>query len=119
MNTEKEYGEIINGPETYSKIATSLLMGKNILIGWTDEMSTHYDILFTKDPAIYGTNIQGGIRRDDLFVSIMRIGCFGFEIENTDTHYGYYSEKFNYNFGEATGQKLADLINGVKKELLK
>lgn len=117
MNTEKEYGEIINGQDTYESIATALQVGKSILIGWTDEMSTHYDILFTKDPSISGTNIQGGIRRDDLFVSIMRIGCFGFEIENTDTHWGYYSEKFNSNFGEMTGQKLAELINGVKKEL--
>ncbi len=47
----------------------------------------------------------------------MRVGCFGFESNNTDTNAGYYSEKLRIG-GSATSEKLAELINGVKKLLV-
>jgi hypothetical protein len=117
MNTDK-YDEVINGEETYQKIAETLYLSSAVIIGWTDEEMTHYDILFTQLPFQFGSNLQGGIKpTSDLFVSIMRKGAFAFDIKNTDTHWSYYSEKLGGGFGETTGQKLADLINGVKKYL--
>lgn len=119
MKTDK-YGEIINHNDTFQEIARALNFKGSCLIGWTDEHMTHFDILFTyKQGGIptFGGQIQGGIGGSDLFVSIMRIGAFAFEINNRDTAWGYYNEKLSreINFGEVTGQKIADLINGVKK----
>lgn len=115
-----EFGEVINAPETYKGIAEEL-KDNAVLVGWTDEMSTHFDILFTLNALPYGTNIQGGIRpRRDLFVSIMRWGAFAFEVADRDLHPGYLDEKLSVRgpMGQATSGKLAELINGVKKELL-
>jgi hypothetical protein len=129
-----EYGEVINSEKTYKGIAKRLKLGRSVLIGWTDENATHFDILFAYQvnsivgQALNGvfvgdhflsSNFQGGIRPSDLFVSIMRVGCFGFEIENTNTDWGYYSEKLGSrgSLGETTGKKIAELINGIKKEL--
>lgn len=119
MKTDK-YGEIINAPETYKAIATVLGITGSCLIGWTDEEATHFDILFNYQiggiPTFAG-QMQGGIQATDLFISIMRIGCFGFEVKNEDTYWTYYNEKLGYHLGETTGKKIAELINGVKKEL--
>lgn len=109
------YGEVINGEGTYSEIALKLKLDLPVLIGWTDDDGTHFDILFVKDAEVYGT-IQGGVKGTDLFVSVMRRGAFGFEIDKTDTHSGYYSEKLGGDMG-STSEKLAELINGVKKYL--
>jgi hypothetical protein len=109
------YGEVINGEKTYKGIAEEL--GSNsVLIGWTDNNGTHFDILFTLSALTYGTNIQGGVRGTDLFISIMRRGAFGFEKDHEDTHAGYYDEKLGGGMG-STSEALAELINGVKKEL--
>lgn len=115
MNTDN-YSEIINGEETYTEIAKLLKEGKSVLIGWTDELGSHFDILFTLGAERFGSQIQGGIKANDLFVSIMRIGCFGFKISSEKTHYGYYAEKLNLG-SDATTKKLAELINRVKKRI--
>ena len=91
-----------------------------VIIGWSDGSGTHLDILFTLHALRYGDQIQGGISpQSDLFVSIMRWGSFAFEINEADTHPGYYEEKLGNRgpFGEPTREGLAELINGVKKLL--
>lgn len=115
MRTD-DYGEVINGPETYKDIATELQGGHSVLIGWTDQASTHYDVLFTRGALKYGT-IQGGLQRGDLFVSVMRIGAFGFEVHaGPSLHPSYVSEKlFIHNLVTATA--LTELIEGVKGQL--
>ncbi len=110
-----EYGEVINGDLTYKGIAEEL-KSNAVLVGWTDQDGTHFDVLFTLTTLIYGT-VQGGIKKKDLFVSIMRKGAFGFEVENIDTHPNYYSEKLA-GMG-STAEKFAELVNGVKKYLIK
>lgn len=118
-----EYGEVINGEDTYREIADLLtdisgLAGrKPVIIGWTDGKGTHFDILFVLGAEKFGT-IQGGIRGSDLFVSIMRWGAFGFCVDHKDTDAGYYEEKLGNRgtFGP-TAEPLAELINGVKKYL--
>lgn len=117
MNQDKYY-EVVNGERTYNEIAESLNQNDAVLIGWTDEeetVGTHFDILFTRKAVKTGM-VQGGVKGGDLFVSIMRLGAFGFKIENTDTAPGYYMSKLGFS-GEHTGEKLAELINEVKKRL--
>lgn len=115
-----EYGEVINGELTYEWVADELKMNGKAFIGWTDQNGTHFDILFTHWVNLAGNNIQGGIKpHSDLFVSIMRVGAFGFENFDSETHPGYFEEKLatGRSLG-STAQPLADLINGVKKRLV-
>jgi len=110
------YDEVVNGANTYNTIVETLKSDGSILIGWTDEASSHFDILFTLRPSSVG-NIQGGIKsRGDLFVSIMRVGAFAFEINKRVTADSYYMEKLHMN-STITGKKLATLINKVKAKL--
>lgn len=113
-----EYKEVINGEKTYESIARELLEGQAVLIGWTDQNGTHLDILFKLSAMIFGSNIQGGVKNDDLFVSVMRWGSFGFVPSAEETHPGYIDEKLGNraSFG-STATSLAELINGVKKNL--
>lgn len=114
-----EYGEIINGIHTYVEIADKLKNDGSVIIGWTDEKYTHLDILFTY--RVYkeeGNYLQRGLRSNDLFVSIISIGSFGFEVTKQEKAKGYISEKLNLK-GEPTLSKFADLVNGVIKELYK
>lgn len=116
---QDEYGTVQNDPKTYKGIVKLLKVYGSALIAWTDDEGTQFDILFTRFHAPFQLtgSIQGGLRWNDLFVSIMRIGAFGFEIQkDTDTHAGYYEEKFGREMG-STSSKLAELINGVRKEL--
>lgn len=110
------YREVVNGEGTYRAIAEHLRQEESVLVGWTDGQMTHLDILFSVNPVAYGSNIQGGVRPRDLFVSVMRWGSFGFELNTDDTHPGYIDEKLGNraSFGP-TAEPLAELINGVKK----
>lgn len=106
-----EYGEVINGELTYRWVSLYLRQHKPVLIGWTDEVNTHLDILFSCSPRVSGT-IQGGLSRHELFISIMRIGAYGFNVSGGQIHQIYISEKLNVH-GEPTLYKLTELINGV------
>lgn len=112
-----EFGEAINSLGTYKTIADLIRDGKSCIVGWTDQEGTHLDILFTYGASHIGGMLQGGVRSTDLFVSVMRIGTFGFEIDRLDTHPSYFGEKLKLG-KNVTTEKLADLINGVKGELL-
>ena len=76
---------------------------------------THYDILFDYDVLSLGF-IQGGIKDDYLFVSIMRIGAFAFKIDD-EKHAGYIAEKLFNGRLDSSVEKLTELINGIIKEL--
>ena len=114
MNKNK-YGEVINGEQTYSMIASHLALKIPIGIAWTDELGTHYDIIFNMGVAFIEGHFQGGLRSTDLFVSIMHKTSWGFK--PTIKHGDYIQEKLGIR-GE-TGDKLKELINGVISELLK
>ena len=115
MNKTK-YNEIINGTKTYKKIANKLKQHIPVIIGWTDDEHTHLDILFTynvyREPCNY---IQRGLKENDLFVSIIGLGAFGFGINNSNRYPGYIGEKLSIK-GNIT-EKLAELINGIIGEL--
>ena len=60
--------------------------------------------------------MQRGLRGNELFVSIMSIGAFGFDINNSKRYPGYIGEKLTLS-GKKTREKLTELINGIIKEL--
>lgn len=111
-----EWGEVINGPETFKAVAQHIAHGGSAFIGWNDGDVTHLDILFSLTPVKAGL-VQGGLNQgQNLFVSIMRIGAFGFDINNPDTHPNYYAQKLGIT-GSVTIEKLAELIDGIKEAL--
>lgn len=116
MNKDK-YGEIINGPETFKKIADKIKIYRPVIIGWTDEKYTHYDVLFTRGvDKESGNYLQRGIRGHEMFISVMGTGAFGFDI-TSEKDAGYIAQKLNIH-GEETIEKFGELVNGVIKELV-
>ena len=116
MNKD-EYGEITNGYKTVTEIAEKLRQGQAVIVGWTDEEYTHFDLLFNYNTYKKGM-LQRGLRGSELYVSIISIGAFGFDVKDREIHSGYISEKLNIH-GEPTITKLAELINGIMKELIR
>lgn len=113
-----EYNAVVNSTDTYIWIATQLKERGAVIVAWDCEKAmTHFDILFTYQPVGAGF-FQGGVRSTDLFVSIMRKGAFGFEVENIETHPGYYEEKLQTKLGADLDEEFAKLVNNVKRLLL-
>ena len=117
MNTD-EYFEIINGEGTYSYIASVLKDGRAIMIGWTDQQYTHYDIMF-KLGVVGEGGYQRGLKQSDLFVSIMSIGAFGFKVDNNKKYSTYIAEKLFNSRCDSSVEKVTELINGIIEELNK
>lgn len=93
-----------------------------MIIPWNDGHSSLHDVLFTYQPTTsfeYAPNkyLQGGIRVTDLFVSVMRVGAFAFNVNN-ESSADYVAEKLNHSLN-VTIEELTKLINGVRKELRK
>lgn len=114
MNKNR-YGEVINGKDTYKEMAKLLKDGKTVGIGWTDELSTHLDIVFKLGLDTKEGYFQRGLRENYLYVSIISFTSFGFCVENGIKLGGYIQEKLNMN--NETGDELANLINGIIGEL--
>lgn len=115
MNKDNQ-NEVINGEETYQDIADNVQGCGATIIGWTPQDGSHYDVLFARFPIFEGT-IQGGIQADYLFVSVMRVGAWGFRTDLESSVTGtYIKEKIGLQ-GDAESEALAELINGVKKHL--
>lgn len=114
---KNEYGEVINGIDTYREIAKYLFSGESVGIGWTDEDSTHFDIIFTLGIKKYGL-FQGGIKANDLFVSILHWSSYGFNADTIKLG-GYIQEKLRLSDYDITGEKVKELVNGVIEYLNK
>ena len=114
MNYGK-YNEVINGELTYNFIATELKMGNAIGIGWTDEDTTHFDIVFKLGIDKFG-DFQRGIRSNYLFVSIIDHTSYAF-VPDSIKEGNYVQEKLRMN--NSCGDKLKELINGIIGELIK
>lgn len=112
-----DYDEIINGENTYNKIVEKLMSGNSVIIGWTDEEYTHLDILFSIGTYKEVNNLlQRGLRGKELFVSIIGIGAFGFDIHGEKSS-GYISEKLQL-YGSPTIEKLTELINNICQKII-
>ena len=103
------YGEVINDKITYEYIAYILNSGGNILIGWTNGNASHYDILFSLIERSFGP-VHGGVKTNDLFVSVMYRGAFGFSLDNNKLSGVYIADKLGIQGSE---KELAELVNGV------
>ncbi len=112
------WNQVTNGPDTYKAIVEELIKNKCCIIGWSDTKYTHYDILFTLSPRKFGHLYFGIKARNDLFVSLMRRGSFGFELTSPseNLHPGYIAQKLGEH-GDETMQALGELINGVMREI--
>lgn len=127
MNKD-EYGEIINGKGTYSKIAEKLYFdnweypsfSSSVLIGWTDEECDYRDILFTYRPQKpCRGNYQRGMDWCNLFVGIIDFTTYGFVLESDrdNTKYiDYLREKLQLG-DNSCDDKICELVNGVIHEL--
>ena len=114
MNTDK-WGEVINGEETYRTIVEELRDKNSVIIGWTDEEYTHFDLYFSLENTNKYGSLQRGIKGTDLFVGIVDHSFYGFKTDSTK-HESYISEKLR--LGEnTTSRKVAELINGIILEL--
>lgn len=108
------YGEVINGVDTYEKIAKYLVKGEPVIIGWTDEGCDHRDIMFTYNIKQCG-NLQRGLHGQYLFVSIIDFNSMGFMIERQSDnrkHTTYIKEKLRLHDNHCD-DKICELINGV------
>lgn len=122
--TQDEYGAVINTPETYRAIADELrgigtVSGASIpvIIAWTDQAGTQLDILFCYQPDQYGRLQRGMSTNTDLFVAVSSFGMFGFDVTGPWKSPGYVGEKLHLGGDNTTTEKLADLINGLCREL--
>ena len=112
-----EFNEIVNGDITYRAIAEELLEGRSVLIGWTDQVYDHRDILFTLSPTKYGY-IQRGLKGlGYLYVSIIGISSMGFMLSG-DPIDGYIEEKLRLD-GSHCDKMICKLIRNVIKYLNK
>lgn len=114
MNLDN-YGEVINGQDTYRIIVETLRDKNSIIIGWTDEEYTHLDIYFSLENTERYGSLQRGIRATDLFVGIIDHTFYGFKTDSAK-HEGYIFEKLRLH-ENTTSKKLAELINGIILEL--
>jgi len=110
-----EHNEVINHPDTYDAIVEWLRVQKSILIGWTDQQGSHFDVLFNLSPDGQG-NIQRGLHnsRYFLFVSVIGKGTFGFKIFDRagDLFPSYVAEKLSLS-ENVTTEELTTLLNEV------
>lgn len=113
------WNEVINGEQTYEKIAETLLDTGKCIIGWTDGEYDHRDILFTYQPKHLGGELQRGLRWCYLYVSIIDQTSMGFLMETkTDNtkHESYLMEKLRLH-DNSCDKKICELINGVIKAI--
>jgi len=114
---QDEYETVINSEETYKGLAANLRIGNTIVFAWTDQEGTQLDILMNARALQYGRLQRGMNAATDLFVAVSHFGMFGFELNGTEKFPSYVGEKLNLGGINTTTEKLAELINGVCREL--
>lgn len=109
-----EEGYFIPSSENISIITMGLKHGHTILIPFNAGDMTQYDILLSYGAFVVGnpTLLQGGLKLDDLFVSIIRKGSFGFKIGQTSSN-EYYMEKL----GVGSSFLLTEVLNEIRMTL--
>ena len=111
-----DWGEVTNGEKTYKGIASVLLSGQTIGIGWTDQEYTHLDLIFNLGIDEKIGQFQRGMKQYYLYISIIDHTCMGFRTDDVKNP-EYIMEKLRMN--DVTGNKLSELINGIIVELNK
>lgn len=110
-----DYGCIINGPGTYATAARDLWRHP-VVLNWTNDRSTLYNILLALNPVRFGQ--PGGLidaSPEKLWVGIAGRGCFGFNPSGYCAP-PYAAEKLGIPLVDAEG--VAELITGIRGKLL-
>ena len=93
-------------------IVVALKDSNSVLINvQIEEEYSQYDVLFAYNFINYGRH-QRGILANDLIISVIGFGSFGFRTDITDTDPSYYREKLGVH-----SNYLAYLFNEVRKQL--
>ena len=95
-------------------IVTALQENSSILINiQIEEECSQYDVLFSYKFSNFGSH-QRGILANDLIISVIGFGAYGFSTSIYDTDPGYYSEKLKIH-----SNFLSFLFNEVRRKLKK
>lgn len=114
--SQDAYGTVFNSKATYFNLAAGICAYPRV-IAWTDGASSQLDILFVYRPLVSGP-LQRGMNSESLFVAVSGFGMFGFALNGQEKHPSYVAEKLGLSSPESiTAVRLADLINGICKEL--
>jgi hypothetical protein len=112
---QDDYGCVVSSQETVDAISDTLRAGSPVAIAWGDQnKTTQFDILFSWNARGWG-NLQGGIKAETyLFVSIMRLGAFAFDVckRPEQLHHEYIAEKLLIG-SSRSAREVAGLIGGV------
>lgn len=93
-------------------IVSALQKNSSVLINiQIQEEYSQYDVLFSYNFESYG-NHQRGILADDLMISVIGFGSYGFRVDITDTDPSYYTEKLGIH-----SNYLSFVFNQVRKLL--
>lgn len=114
---QDEYGTVTNSQKTYEGLAKWLFEYHAVVFAWTDQEGTQLDILMTHNPPQLGYLQRGMNTETDLFVAVSHFGMFGFELNGAEKFPSYVGEKLGLGGENTTTVKLAELINGVCREL--
>lgn len=111
------FADVVEGPDTCKSVARELKQSGSVIVGWNDQEMTHHDILFTLRPRHFG-NIQGGLRPEGyLFVSVIRMGAFAFNLTREAPLMPDYVDGKLGGLGTPVRERLTALINGVMENL--
>ena len=115
---QDEYGVVANSASTYQAVAEQLRASGSVSLGWTDNASSHLDVLFVLTPVQVGPSNRMDHHPGKLFVAVAGYGMFAFALERSHgpLHPGYLAEKLGMRYSVTT-EALADLVNGVLAEV--
>jgi len=93
-------------------IVNELQKNSSVLINiQIEEEYSQYDVLFSYRFSNMGTH-QRGILANDLIISVIGFGSYGFRVDISDTDPGYYTEKLGIH-----SNFLSLLFNEVRRKL--
>lgn len=111
-----EYGYVIHTKPAVEEVIflLSLPEPKTIILPFSDGRGSQFDILISHSQYALGERnlLQGGIKKNDLFVSVMRKGAFAFRVGQR-SHPDYYAEKLGV-FSEELTCFINDIRLGLK-----
>jgi len=113
---KNEYGIFITSEETAKYVIKTIVDCGSLVFPWTDGLGTQYDILVSLPVTEKG--LLRGMNYSDLFIGIIGIGLWGFDIEG-EKHSIYIAEKLNITIQSPTTLELTTLISLLLNELKK
>lgn len=116
MIQTNEFREIYNCEKNYKQIAEDLIKEKAVVFQWITGDGLSFTILLAYNVKGYeGNYLQRGLRKTDLFISIIPYHCYSFDIRiNLDI--GYMAGKLQIK-DDYLVEKIHELLNGVRKQL--